>query len=237
MYYTMPFVKSQHFFEISFLFFSFLTVVKCVNICYNIYIKLFYARTAAKGENMQNDSENTAAREKTSAGYDLLEMFVLVAAFILILFFFFVRQTVVDGGSMDDTLANNDRLFVLDLFYTPERGDIVVFQSRETNRAYPLVKRVIAVGGDKICIMPDGVYVNGECENYGYISIPQYSYTNNIAIKIGIEYTVPEGKVFVLGDHRNNSADSREFGFVDERTILGKVVLRIMPLSKFGVVE
>ena len=186
---------------------------------------------------METKLRNEAVQQKTSTAYDFLEMFVFVVCFILILFSFFMRQTVVDCGSMDDTLANGERLLVSDLFYTPERGDIIVFQSHETRRAYPLVKRVIAVGGDTVCVMPDGVYVNGEREDYGYISVSEYSYTSNLAIKIGIEYTVPEGKVFVLGDHRNNSADSREFGFIDERTILGKVFLRITPLSRFGSVE
>ena len=172
---------------------------------------------------------------------DIIEMFVIAMSVVLIIFSFFFRQTVVDGDSMMNTLQNGERLLITNCFYTPERSDIIVFQTTETGRKYPLVKRIIALEGDTVRIEKDGIYVNGELlsEPYAYTTDPNYVYRDGLMNRfdLGREYTVPEDYVFVLGDHRDNSADSRSFGFIPENSILGHVFLRIMPFSEFGFVD
>ncbi len=187
-------------------------------------------------------NESNAAEETKSAAkgfFEFTELFVFAVAIILILFSFFVRQTVVDGGSMDQTLANGERLLVSDLFYTPASGDIIVFQSASTGFSYPLVKRVIATEGQTVRIEADGVYVNGVLlqEDYAFTNHHSYSYTSDKAILLGVTYTVPEDSVFVLGDHRNSSIDGRDFGFIKESDILGRVILRLTPFDRFGAVN
>ncbi len=178
-------------------------------------------------------------KQTTMNAYDFLEMFVVTMCALLIVFSFFFRQTVVKGGSMNETLRDGERLLISDVFYTPKVGDIIVFQSLDTDHTYPLVKRIIAVEGQTVTLFSDGIYVDGNriSEEYVYISSPMYSYGSTNSMALGVTYTVPENHLFVLGDHRNDSLDSRSFGFVDERTVLGRVILRITPFSKFGFVE
>ena len=172
---------------------------------------------------------------------DIIEMFVIAMSVVLIIFSFFFRQTVVDGDSMMNTLQNGERLLITNCFYTPERSDIIVFQTTETGRKYPLVKRIIALEGDTVRIEKDGIYVNGELlsEPYVYTTDPNYVYRDGLMNRfdLGREYTVPLDHIFVLGDHRDYSADSRSFGFIPENSILGHVFLRIMPFPEFGFVD
>lgn len=187
---------------------------------------------------MKNATKKDASR---FSFLDFIEMFVIAMSVVLIIFSFFFRQTVVDGDSMMNTLHNEERLLITNCFYTPERSDIVVFQTAETGRKYPLVKRIIALAGDTVRIEKHGIYVNGELlsEPYAYTTDPNYVYAEGLmsCFDLGKDYTVPEDYVFVLGDHRDNSADSRSFGFIPENSILGHVFLRIMPFSEFGFVD
>lgn len=167
--------------------------------------------------------------------FSTIEMLAFAAAAILLIFSFVARITVVEGGSMEETLLGGDRLIVSDLFYTPERGDIVIIHSPRVNGGEAIVKRIIAVEGDTIEIKADGVYVNGEKLNetdgsLGY-TIDSYSYQPKAP------QTIEKDKVFVMGDHRSVSLDSRSFGQVDESAVIGKVLLRIFPLSSFGTVD
>ena len=118
---------------------------------------------------------------------------------------------------------------------TPQRGDVVIVDSY-TSYGKPLVKRVIAKGGDTISIDYDAgtVEVNGEVLQEDYIAEPTH-----LGYDVEFPYTVPEGTVFVMGDNRNESLDSRSsyVGCIDERDILGKVLLCFLPVSDFGVVE
>ncbi len=179
---------------------------------------------------------------------DYVELFVIAICVVIVLFSGILRICTVDGESMIQTLQNQEMLVVSDAFYTPERGDIIVFHQtsdtliREKNK--PLVKRVIGVGGDKITIDYNTWVVtitdkNGNTfvadEDYKFIDPNRSGYFYGIH-----EYTVPEGCLFVMGDNRNNSLDSRylnEIGYVDERRVLGKVILRVSPLSKLGTVD
>ena len=171
-------------------------------------------------------------------GQGILEWYeaLISAALVLVLIFsFFFRIIQVDGSSMVPTLVNGDKLIVWGAGYEPQRGDVVIVDSY-TSYGKPLVKRVIAKGGDTISIDYDSgvVMVNGEVLQEDYIAEPTY-----LGYDVTFPYTVPEGTVFVMGDNRNQSLDSRStyVGCIDERDILGRVLLCFMPFTDFGVVK
>ena len=171
-------------------------------------------------------------------GQGMLEWYeaLISAALVLVLIFsFFFRIIQVDGSSMVPTLVNGDKLIVWGAGYTPQRGDVVIVDSY-TSYGKPLVKRVIAKGGDTVSIdyATGTVAVNGEVLQEDYIAEPTY-----LGYDVTFPYTVPEGTVFVMGDNRNQSRDSRStyVGCIDERDILGRVLLCFMPFTDFGVVK
>ncbi|MBQ8321701.1 MAG: signal peptidase I [Clostridia bacterium] len=168
--------------------------------------------------------------------FEFVELFTLTLAAVFVITSFFFRHAIVDGGSMENTLHHEEHLIISDFLYTPERGDIIVFQDYSTGYKNALVKRVIAIEGDTVSVDMDGnVTVNGEAlfEDYVYIdgAFPTGYY--------GRECVVPEGEVFVLGDHRNASSDSATFpdATISVDSILGKVLLRIYPFDSFGLVD
>ena len=171
-------------------------------------------------------------------GQGILEWYeaLISAALVLVLIFsFFFRIIQVDGRSMVPTLTHGDKLIVWAAGYTPQRGDVVIVDSY-TSYGRPLVKRVIAKGGDTVSIdyATGTVAVNGEVLQEDYIAEPTY-----LGSDVQFPYTVPEGTVFVMGDNRNQSLDSRStyVGCIDERDILGRVLLCFMPFTDFGVVK
>lgn len=183
-------------------------------------------------------ARHTAQQSQESRTQGILEWYeaLISAVVILVLVFSFVFRIIqVDGESMERTLYNGDRLIVWGAGYTPERGDIVIVDSY-TSYGRPLVKRVIALGGDTIDIdyAAGTVWVNGEELDEPYIKEPTW-----LSYDVEFPLTVPEGKVFLMGDNRNDSLDSRStrVGCIDERDILGKVLLRFMPVKDFGVVQ
>ena len=174
---------------------------------------------------------------------DYIEVIVFAIGFVILLFSFVFRISVVSGSSMEDTLLENESLIISDFMYTPKRNDIIVFHQTGERLNEPVIKRVIAVEGETVEINhltwevkvtdKDGNTVTLDEDYIKLVGIPQ-PYTEVVeTIK------VTEGTVFVMGDNRNVSNDSRgkEIGLVDTRRILGKVILRISPLDKFGAVE
>lgn len=165
--------------------------------------------------------------------FDFLEIFIFSLAVVLLLSAFVFRHAIVDGGSMENTLLDGEHLIISDLFYTPQCGDIVVCEDYHTGYTKPLIKRVIATEGQTIRITPTAVYVDGVRleEDYVHLDDKSYRYT---PIE---EYTVPSGMLFLMGDHRDSSTDSRIFGCVSEDAVLGRVLFRYSPLSRFGAVS
>ncbi len=179
-------------------------------------------------EQVMTEPEKEPEREQRFTGlYEWVEAAVFSLIVVVLVFTFLFRVVGVDGPSMTPTLLDQERLILTDLFYTPERGDVVVI-NRYTRE--PLIKRIIAVGGDTLAI--DGetgeVSVNGEVLDEPYIQGTTYP------LEFESPQTVPEGYVFVMGDNRENSTDSRRLGFISEKDIMGEAVFRIWPLSKFG---
>lgn len=177
------------------------------------------------------DGKEKKKKEKTDA-FDWVQCIVTALVVCILLFVFVGRSVGVIGNSMVPTLSWGDRLIVSSLFYTPKHGDIVILR-KQTLTPEPIVKRIIATEGQTVSIDFDRgiVYVDGQALDEPYINEPTYR-----AIDFTDEITVPEGCVFVLGDNRNASSDSRDanLGCVDTRYIIGKALWRITPLSSFG---
>ena len=142
-----------------------------------------------------------------------------LAAFIIL---FLYQPVKVEGTSMAPGLEDQDRIFINKFVYDwepIERGDIVVFRyPRDPSKSY--IKRVVGVAGDRVQILNGRVFVNGEALPEDYVP-PGYSDTSSYP-----ETLVPPGAYFVLGDHRNMSNDSREFGPVEQKYIYGKEIGR-----------
>ena len=169
--------------------------------------------------------------------FDVVELFIFTLVTVMLLTNYVFKHSEVEGESMLKTLEAGDHLIISDLFYTPDYGDLVVFTTESTGK--PLIKRIVALEGDRVDFyFADGqykLYVNGQLmeEDYAYVGGPSH------VLHEVENHIVAKGKVFVLGDHRNNSTDSRfpEIGDVDTDRIVGRVLFRFYPFDSFGKVE
>jgi signal peptidase I len=168
--------------------------------------------------------------------YDWIQSLMVALVICVALFIFAVRVIDVSGSSMVPTLHDGDKMIVSNLFYKPKYGDIVVFKTDTYDPDRALVKRVIATEGQEISLDFDRgvVYINGSPIEEDYIA----ELTTTKLDFIGPQ-TVPEGCVFVMGDNRNASTDSRkkEIGMVDERMILGRAYYVVFPVSDMRPVQ
>ena len=204
-------------------------------------------------EHIVETAENTQQEEKKKGTTfsDFMEIVesVIISVFAVLLIFTFVCSPVtVDGTSMVPTLQDKDKLIMRMMGYTPKCGDIVIVENDSSHRyengtdgkiidgsgmEKRLIKRVIAVGGETVDIDFEAhtVTVDGEQLYESYI----YEPTELDPGMFEYPVTVPEGYVFVMGDNRNNSTDSRSplVGFVKEEDVIGKAVLRFYPFDKF----
>ena len=166
-------------------------------------------------------------KERRGETFDWIQSLVVSLLFCVLLFTFIARVINVSGTSMLDTLHNGDRILISQLFYSPKQGDVVVLR-KESFSSEPIVKRIIAVEGQTVSIDFDKgvVYVDGAALDEPYTREPTHR-----RIDFEDEVTVPEGCLFVMGDNRNGSTDSRDdrIGFVDSRLIMGRAYFLLIP--------
>ncbi len=182
----------------------------------------------------QQNENSTAYKKAAEYIYSVFSTFIITMLIIFTAFTFFFRLVQVDGDSMYPTLYSGDRLIISNFLFNPDYGDIIAL-NKQTATEQSLIKRVIALPGDTVMINFEThlITVNGQ------VIFEDYEVTEAISEKGDFEYplTVPDDCVFVLGDNRNKSIDSRfkEVGFVKLDEINGKALIRIFPLGKFSI--
>ncbi len=184
----------------------------------------------------ENISEKKEKNGLVSVCFDFVSIISAAIVAVAIVFIFFFRTVGVVGDSMYPTLHNTDRIILSAFYKEPENGDIVVTCQPSKSPLIPdvLVKRVIATEGQTVDIdFEKGVvYVDGVALDEPYINEPTHDSEN-----FDEPVTVPEGYVFVMGDNRNHSTDSRDdrVGFIREEYILGEALFRIVPFGNFKI--
>ena len=189
------------------------------------------------------DDEEEEPKKPFSDILDWTSCFVYAVAAVLALNLFVFRSITVAGNSMNDTLINKDRVIATNFLYTPNYGDIVIVEADKlhlngtTIYGETIIKRVIAKEGDTVRIdFSNGtVYRNGEVLEEDYIKEPIRVHYQGW-MDSNKDYVVPENCVFVMGDNRNASNDSRnmaDVGFIDTNYIMGKAFVRYAPFSSF----
>ena len=191
-------------------------------------------------------SEKTDDEEPKKPFSDILDWtacFVYAIAAVLALNLFFFRSITVSGDSMNDTLIDKDQIIATNFMYKPQYGDIVIVEADKlhlhgtTIYGETIIKRIIATEGDTVRIDFDNgvVYRNGEVLEEDYIKEPIRDHYQGW-MESNKDYVVPENCVFVMGDNRNKSNDSRnitDVGFIDTNFIMGKALVRFAPFSSF----
>lgn len=169
---------------------------------------------------------------------DILETIAFVGSLFIVMYLFIMQPHQVKGASMEDTFHNGDYILTGKIAYKfgkPKRGDVVVFKSPR-NPDIDYIKRVIGIGGDRIMIGNGEVYLNGVLLKENYITAKTTLMEGGF-IQEGVEVTVPKGYLFVIGDNRPRSSDSREFGFIPVSDVIGKVFFRYFPPQKTGWIK
>lgn len=169
---------------------------------------------------------------------DILETVVFIGSLFIVIYLFIMQPNQVKGASMEPSFHTNEYILTSKATYkfrSPQRGDVVVFKSPK-NPDIEYIKRIIGLPGDKIMVQNGEVYVNDKLMNENYISDKTNVWEGGF-IKNSIPIIVPEGELFVLGDNRPRSSDSREFGPIPIESVIGQVFYRYFPTDKMGPVK
>lgn len=168
---------------------------------------------------------------------DILETVVFIGSMFIVVYLFILTPNQVKGASMEPTFISGDYILTSRITYKfrkYERGDVVVFKSPK-NPDIEYIKRIIGLPSDKILIKNSEVFVNDKLIKEKYISAATNLWEGG-CIKDGVPYIVPVDEIFVMGDNRPRSSDSREFCSIPIQSLIGQVFYRYFPADKIGVV-
>ncbi|ASN05745.1 signal peptidase I [Virgibacillus necropolis] len=177
--------------------------------------------------------------------FDWAKALLIAFALAFIVRMFFFAPIVVDGPSMQPTLHNHDQMIVNKFIYNvsePERFDIIVFHATPEQ---DFIKRIIGLPGEHVAVRDDVLYINDKQVKENFLQEikdnkqANQTLTNDFRLEDlpGGYETIPEGYVLVLGDNRNNSADSRVLGLIPQDTIVGKTSFIYWPLDRFRILD
>lgn len=177
-----------------------------------------------------------AARRFVNFILDFLETIVVALSIFVVIYLFLMQPHEIKGSSMEPNFYNSEYILTDKISYrlhAPTRGDVVIFKAPE-NPDVDYIKRVIGLPADRIKIQNGSVYLNGEKLREDYLRDQTYLPPGSYMAE-GVEITIPGGKLFVMGDNRPHSSDSRRFGPVPFDAIIGRAFLRYWPVTSFGM--
>ncbi len=169
--------------------------------------------------------------------FDVLESIVVALAIFVVLYLFITQPHQVKGQSMDPNFANGQYILTDKISYhftVPKRGDVIVFKS-PANKEIDFIKRVIGLPGERVRLTDGSFYINGKKLEEKYIPPENFLYPGSF-LRENVEITVPAGHLFVTGDNRPHSSDSREFGPIPYEDIVGRSFLRYWPFEDAGLI-
>ena len=169
---------------------------------------------------------------------EILETIVFIGSLFIVLYLFIAQPNQVKGVSMDPTFETGDYIFTSKVTYKfrdYQRGDIIVFKSPK-NPDIEYIKRIIGLPGDTVLVSDGDVYVNGKLIEEDYIAARTVLWENGFTMN-NVPFTVEEGTLYVMGDNRPRSSDSREFGPIAFDSVIGQVFYRYLPPQKAGWME
>lgn len=184
---------------------------------------------------MSKTNEKKAPLNPIASIYEWVEVICVALFFVVLLFTFVCRLVTVEGESMEHTFYGGDRLIISDIMYEPKLGDVVVVQNvTDPNFHGPIIKRVIATEGETVNVDSENWTITVTHKDGSVTTLSDEAYVNRVEGYMRPGYvryphTVEDGHIFVMGDNRNHSYDSRFCGDIDERMILGKVYVRLLP--------
>lgn len=182
--------------------------------------------------------------EKRNWAVFLVEVVAIILTILVVGYLLVINPNEVDGPSMNPNFATNQLLFVNKLYATPlgqtigmnyQRGDVVVFKFPQQGNK-EVVKRVIGLPGEQIRLEDGIFYINGTRLTEKFATVEDVTKQHDFLIDGGPSKTIPPNNYFLVGDNREESADSRKFGFIPKELIIGKVILRVSPLSAFSFI-
>jgi signal peptidase I len=185
------------------------------------------------------EDENNLLRKLWLWFLDFVETIVIALAIFVVVYRFLFQPHQVKGNSMYDNFHDGEYLLTDKVSYrfkTPVRDDVIVFKA-PGNEDYDYIKRVIGLPGDQVRVAGGKIYLNGQLvDESGYLD-PRIMTQAGVYAKEGQTITVTPNQYFVMGDNRNNSSDSREWGLVPQENIVGKAWVRYWPVNRFGLVK
>lgn len=184
---------------------------------------------------------------KKNETMEWVKAIVIAAGLVFIIRLFIFAPFIVDGASMEPNFETGERLIVNKIIYSlhePKRGEVIVFHAPNDTRDY--IKRVIGLPGETVKVEGDKLYINNVLFEEDYIKDAEdkaaanggtynsRNYNMDNELEAGV---IPEGKIFVMGDNRSNSSDSRVFGTITYKSIIGRADIIFWPLDKFSFIK